>query len=53
MILGVAFLFTENIENADKIVWPVAIMCAGAWMVLKQKHRTANPQFAGTEYKEF
>jgi predicted membrane protein len=47
ILLGVAFLFTENINNADRIVWPVAIIAAGTWMVLKQ-HKPVT----GTEYKE-
>ena len=36
VIAGVAFLFTENIENADRVIWPIAIMGTGLWMVLKQ-----------------
>jgi hypothetical protein len=34
-VLGTAFLFTENINDADRFVWPVAIIGAGAWMITK------------------
>jgi hypothetical protein len=33
--IGVALLLTENINNADRVVWPVAIISAGAFMVMK------------------
>ncbi len=34
-VLGSAFLLTENINDADRFVWPVAIMGIGAWMVTR------------------
>jgi hypothetical protein len=44
IILGVAFLFTENIDDADRIVWPIGIIAAGSWMVFRQrKHVTEIP----------
>ena len=36
-LIGVAFLLDENIANADRIVWPVAIMGFGAWMIFRPK----------------
>jgi hypothetical protein len=40
-ILGIAFLFTENINNADRVIWPLAIMGTGLWMVLRNSKRVA------------
>ena len=37
IFLGVAFLFTDNIDNADHIVWPVVIIAAGSWMVFRNR----------------
>jgi predicted membrane protein len=37
IFLGVAFLFSENIDNADRVVWPVAIIAAGSWMVFRNR----------------
>ena len=40
--IGVALLITDNVDNADKVVWPAAIMAAGTWLVLKHsKHPEA------------
>jgi hypothetical protein len=51
MVIGIAFLFTENIDNAERVVWPVAIIGTGAWMVMKHnKHTEADYQRAN--YKE-
>lgn len=39
ILVGTALLLTENIDNADTLVWPAAIMAAGVWLVLKHsKH---------------
>ncbi|MEN0056306.1 MAG: DUF5668 domain-containing protein [Mucilaginibacter sp.] len=39
-LIGVAFLLTENIPNAEGIVWPVAVMGFGTWMIMKpRKHK--------------
>jgi hypothetical protein len=40
VLLGTAFLFTENIANADRFVWPVAIIGTGLWLVLRNSHNT-------------
>ncbi len=40
VVLGTSFLFTENFDNADRIVWPVAVMGIGTWMVLKNTRHT-------------
>ena len=51
IILGMAFLFTENMDNADRVVWPIAIIAAGTWMILKQRNK-ADTNIIDTEYKE-
>ena len=33
--IGTGFLFTENIPNADRVVWPAAIIATGAWMIMR------------------
>jgi drug/metabolite transporter (DMT)-like permease len=37
--LGVAFLLSENIDNADNVVWPVLIIGSGLWMVFRNSHK--------------
>lgn len=37
MLIGLAFLIDQNIPGADNIVWPVAVMGFGAWVILKPK----------------
>ena len=51
IILGMAFLFTENFDNADRVVWPIAIIAAGTWMILKQRKKT-DANIIDTQYKE-
>ena len=46
IVIGTAFLFTENFDNADRVVWPLAIIGVGAWMVIKHNHK------ANEAYKE-
>jgi hypothetical protein len=41
VIIGTAFLFTENIENAGRVIWPIGIIAAGVWMV-KKNNRQVN-----------
>lgn len=35
--LGIIFLITENVNNSGDVVWPLAIIGTGLWMVLKPK----------------
>jgi predicted membrane protein len=51
VVIGTAFLFTENIRNADNFVWPVAIIGVGTWMVLKHNRRV-DADYTDTKYKE-
>ncbi len=50
IFLGVAFLFTENINDADRVVWPVIIIAAGSWMVFRNRKPAAEIPY--TTYKE-
>jgi hypothetical protein len=39
-LVGMACLLSDNIPDADRIVWPVAVMGIGAWMILRpRKHK--------------
>jgi hypothetical protein len=51
MIAGVACLITDNVSNADHIVWPAAIIGVGAWMVMKHNKRVDEP-YKDAPYKE-
>jgi hypothetical protein len=41
IILGTAFLVSENIDRAENIVWPLVIVGTGVWLVLKHSKRPA------------
>jgi Domain of unknown function (DUF5668) len=51
IFIGTAFLFTENFDNAGRIVWPIAIIGTGLWMVMKHNKRADAP-YTGNDYKE-
>lgn len=36
LALGVVFLFTENLHGSDDVVWPLAIIAFGLWMILRR-----------------
>jgi predicted membrane protein len=39
VFLGVIFLFNNNIDDAHRIVWPIAIIAFGIWLILRRgKH---------------
>ena len=52
ILLGVAFLFTENIDDADRIVWPLAIIAAGSWMVFRHKKPVAGIPYKESSFQE-
>ncbi|HWZ14926.1 MAG TPA: hypothetical protein VNW95_06770 [Mucilaginibacter sp.] len=33
------FLFTENVHNADRIVWPVGIIATGLYLVMRHNRK--------------
>jgi hypothetical protein len=50
--LGVGFLFTENIPNAEDVVWPIGLIGLGAWMVLRHQKRADTTHFNESSFKE-
>jgi hypothetical protein len=46
MLVGVAFLFNNNFDDAGRIVWPVAIIIAGLWMILRKNQNWGQNDFA-------
>ena len=40
VFLGIAFFFSENVNNADAIIWPMVIIISGLWMVYKYSRKT-------------
>jgi hypothetical protein len=50
VVMGGAFLLTENIDNAENVVWPITIIGVGTWMVLKNRH--TGTKYQATPYKE-
>ncbi|WP_428330165.1 LiaF transmembrane domain-containing protein [Mucilaginibacter sp.] len=52
VVLGTAFLFTENIGNADRVVWPIAIIGVGAWMITKHNKPQEQAETKQSSFKE-
>ncbi len=48
LVLGIAFLFTENVDNAERFIWPISIIGVGTWMVLKHNKRATEAQNTDT-----
>ena len=36
LALGVVFLITENLHNSEDVVWPLAIIAFGLWMIMRR-----------------
>jgi predicted membrane protein len=36
ILLGIVFLINENFDNASRIVWPLAIIGFGLWLILRR-----------------
>jgi len=53
IIIGTAFLFTENIHNAERFVWPMAIIGAGAWMVMRHNNKPVTTETPTDNFKQF
>jgi hypothetical protein len=52
IVIGTAFLFTENIDNSERLVWPIAIISVGAWMVMRHNNKPVDTQYPNSNYKE-
>ena len=42
ILLGVVFLVNENFSGASEIIWPLAIIAFGLWMILRRHSRFDN-----------
>ena len=51
LVMGTAFLLTDNIDNADRVVWPIAIIGTGAWMVMKHT-KPVEVNYPDSKFKE-
>jgi hypothetical protein len=40
LFLGVIFLLNENIDDASRVVWPIAIIGFGIWLIVKRGKHT-------------
>lgn len=49
IVVGAAFLFTENINNADRFIWPAVIIGVGTWLVMKPKKQAAE-QYSNNQF---
>ena len=52
IVLGSAFLLTENIHNADRFVWPVAIIGYGLYMVTKHNNKVATDNYTNNPFNK-
>jgi hypothetical protein len=52
IVLGTAFLFTENIDDSGRFIWPVSIMGLGTWLVLKQRNKVHTADYKESSFKE-
>ncbi|MDB5124723.1 MAG: hypothetical protein JWP94_2852 [Mucilaginibacter sp.] len=50
IFIGTMFLFTENVHNADRIVWPIGIIATGLYLVMRQ-NRKVEATYPDNNYK--
>ena len=54
IVIGTAFLFNENFDHSGHIIWPIALIGAGGWMLSKHNNRTVDAPYPGSSnYKGF
>ena len=51
MLLGIVLLITENINNSEDFVWPLAIIAIGLWLILRKRNHFDKTQFKN-DYKD-
>jgi hypothetical protein len=51
-VLGFSLLLTDNLQDAGRFVWPMAIIGIGTWMVLKHSKKAENAQYKESSFKE-
>jgi predicted membrane protein len=39
LLIGVTFLINNNVEDSGRVVWPVVIILAGVWLILRKNQR--------------
>lgn len=52
IIIGIGFLLSDNIDNADRVVWPLAIIGTGAWMVMKHNKQNQDQYNRDSNYTQ-
>jgi hypothetical protein len=52
IVLGSAFLITDNVHDSDRFIFPVAIIGLGYWMMTRHNNKPVNTPYPGTDYKE-
>jgi drug/metabolite transporter (DMT)-like permease len=40
ILLGVIFLVNDNVNDADRITWPIALMVLGTWIAIRPAKQT-------------
>jgi drug/metabolite transporter (DMT)-like permease len=52
VVLGTAFLLTENVHDAGRFIWPVSVIGLGAWMVMRHNEKAAGKPVTDASYTE-
>ncbi|WP_259070819.1 cell wall-active antibiotics response protein [Mucilaginibacter sp. X4EP1] len=42
ILLGVVFLINDNVSGSSEIIWPLAIIAFGLWMILRKNYKYDN-----------
>ncbi len=50
--IGTAFLFIDNVPDSDRVVWPLAIIGVGTWMVMRHNNKPVEVQYPANECKK-
>jgi predicted membrane protein len=45
ILLGIVFLINENFDRADRVVWPIAIIGFGLWLILRRHNHFDKTQW--------
>jgi hypothetical protein len=48
VVLGTAFLITQNVDDAGRFIFPVSIIGLGGWMIMRHNEKNGNKTFSGT-----
>ncbi|HZY36383.1 MAG TPA: DUF5668 domain-containing protein [Mucilaginibacter sp.] len=50
IVLGVVLLISHNVRNSEDIVWPLAIIAFGLWMIMR-RHSPTNKDYWNRKYQ--